>query len=88
MESASRHVESLELDCEVELIVRIYCNLEGLDDVYHKRCILSNANRYESFVRGLNKSNPLLDVIDAGNGKECADSKIRRKSPQMVPVQF
>ncbi|KAI9889896.1 MAG: hypothetical protein M1814_004731 [Vezdaea aestivalis] len=76
LEKVEKFVKELELGFEVDVVVKIYCNLKGMDKIYHQHGILSKAIGYDSFMRGLNKSSPSIDAIDAGNGKECADSKI------------
>ncbi|KAL8885901.1 MAG: hypothetical protein Q9215_006309 [Flavoplaca cf. flavocitrina] len=63
-----------------DYLVRIYLNLRGLS----KTCTASNIvpNGIEdglaTFVTGFNKKFPTFEIIDAGNGKKCADSKIKK----------
>ena len=62
---------------DVEIVVRIYANIEGLNKTYRDTKILSSPSQFDMFVRGFNKSHPLCDFVDAGNDKEAADSKIK-----------
>ena len=64
---------------DVEIVLRIYANMEGLNKTYRDTKILSSPSQFDMFVRGFNKSHPLCDFVDAGNDKEAADSKIKGK---------
>lgn len=54
----------------------IFCNKSGLSDtlVYNKVCTPED---FEAFCIGFNQASPLFSMIDAGGGKEAADSKIK-----------
>ncbi|KAF4125928.1 CCCH zinc finger DNA binding protein [Geosmithia morbida] len=56
---------------------RVYANISGLAETYVKLGILSNAKAFSDFVRGFNMGHNMCDYIDAGNGKECADEKVK-----------
>jgi hypothetical protein len=62
---------------DVEVLVRAYANVEGLKRTYVDNKILEEGAKFDSFVRGFNMGYPLCDYIDAGNGKECSDDKLR-----------
>ncbi|KAI9830817.1 MAG: hypothetical protein M1819_005342 [Sarea resinae] len=64
---------------DVEIVVRVYANIKGLSRTYREANILDRHTDFESFVRGFNKGHPLCDFIDAGDGKECSDVKIREQ---------
>ncbi|KAH9849783.1 hypothetical protein C2E23DRAFT_736548 [Lenzites betulinus] len=71
----------------------IYCNKSGLVET-----LLANAmctvEEFEAFVLGFNQSSPLFSIVDVGNGKEAADSKIKEclrvftRFPQTAKVFF
>ncbi|KAI9758431.1 MAG: hypothetical protein M4579_003060 [Chaenotheca gracillima] len=77
--SVKRHVEEClpKLRLNLKIVIRIYLNLRGLGKTYYDAKILDTPTDFERFVRGFNKSCPLSDIVDAGNGKECSDQKIR-----------
>ncbi|KAH7021582.1 uncharacterized protein B0I36DRAFT_394271 [Microdochium trichocladiopsis] len=60
----------------LKVVVRVYANVKGLAKTYKVVEVLSEAT-FDDFVRGFNMGDPLCDYIDAGNGKECADAKVR-----------
>ncbi|KAF4441584.1 hypothetical protein F53441_11988 [Fusarium austroafricanum] len=61
----------------LQIIVRVYANLKGLAQAYQSSGVLSSGAILEDFVRGFNMGDPLCDFVDAGNGKECADEKVK-----------
>ncbi|OBZ79299.1 hypothetical protein A0H81_00772 [Grifola frondosa] len=54
----------------------IYCNKSGLLDTLINNEICT-AEEFEAFVLGFNQASPLFSIVDAGSGKEAADSKIK-----------
>ncbi len=58
------------------MIVRVYANVKGLAKAYRESEILSETT-FVDFVRGFNMGNTMCDYIDAGNGKECSDEKVK-----------
>ncbi|KAI8158532.1 hypothetical protein K4K49_003020 [Colletotrichum sp. SAR 10_70] len=60
-----------------QVMIRVYANLKGLAKVYHDAQILNNVETLNDFVRGFNRGSYLCDFVDAGNGKECADEKVK-----------
>lgn len=69
-----------ELQHDLEIMVRVYGNTNGLNKMYCDSHTLEQREDFGRFVRGFNMGHPLCDFIDAGNGKECSDDKIRGKS--------
>lgn len=67
-------------DRNTKVIVRVYANLKGLIRPYRDNNIVADPSILEAFVRGFNMYDPLFDFVDAGNGKECADEKLKGKS--------
>ncbi|KAF4994272.1 hypothetical protein FGRMN_5910 [Fusarium graminum] len=61
----------------LQVVVRIYANLKNLSKVYQSSGILANSEKMGEFIRGFNMGDPLCDYVDAGNGKECADEKVK-----------
>jgi len=77
--SATEYIQALVPDVEYdyELVVYIYGNLRGLMKAYLEANIIHQQDDLERFIRGFNMSYPLFNIIDAGNGKECSDSKLK-----------
>lgn len=77
--SATEYIQAQvpEVEYDYELVVYIYGNLKGLTKPYLEANIIHQQDDLERFIRGFNMSYPLFSIIDAGNGKECADSKLR-----------
>jgi hypothetical protein len=67
----------------MQVVVRVYANLKGLAKTYKETEILPPWAWFEDFVRGFNMGDPMCDYVDAGNGKECSDEKI--KGTRYVP---
>jgi len=65
----------------LKFVIRTYANFRGLAKAYTDNEILQQPWEFESFVRGFNMGHSLCDFTDAGNGKECADEKIRGMTP-------
>jgi len=61
----------------LQVIVRVYANFKGLDKTYRETGILSEPMSVDSFIRGFNMGDAMCDYTDAGNGKECADEKLK-----------
>ncbi|KAL8391817.1 hypothetical protein RB595_002138 [Gaeumannomyces hyphopodioides] len=61
----------------LQVLVRVYANLRGLDRVYHDVGVLPPHSSLDDFVRGFNMADASFDFVDAGNGKECSDEKIK-----------
>ena len=55
----------------------MYANLEGLAQTYKDMKILPEVSSLYDFVRGFNMGDVMCDYVDAGNGKECADVKLK-----------
>ena len=71
---------SIKIPClpqDLEVVIKVYGNLKGLSRLYCDAKILDQREDFENFVRAFNMSHPSCDFIDAGNGKECSDDKIR-----------
>ncbi|KAF7908491.1 uncharacterized protein EAF01_004246 [Botrytis porri] len=67
----------LELPSQISIRIRVYANKKGLASAYSHNKILGNADDFGMFVRGFNMGHPMCDFVDAGDGKECADSKLK-----------
>ncbi|KAF2143102.1 uncharacterized protein K452DRAFT_269827 [Aplosporella prunicola CBS 121167] len=79
MSSVSAYLKSNvpRISPNVDVVVRVYANLQGLAKVYRDAGVTHDASELEQFVRGFNIGHPMCDMVDAGNGKECADDKIK-----------
>lgn len=71
----------------------IYCNKSGLVETLTANAVCT-VEEFEAFVLGFNQSSPLFSIVDVGNGKEAADSKIKEclrvftRFPQTSKVFF
>ena len=61
----------------IQVVIRVYANMKGLAKTYKDAEILPQLASLDEFVRGFNMGDPMCDYIDAGNGKECSDEKIK-----------
>lgn len=59
-----------------EIWLTIYCNKKGLTETLIANEVCT-AEQFEQFVMGFNQAAPLFSFVDAGVGKEAADSKIK-----------
>ena len=59
------------------IVVQVYANVEGLSKLYIRTGIHKLREDMNRFIQGFNMSHALMSVVDAGNGKECADVKMR-----------
>ena len=69
-----------DLNPDTEVVVKIYANLRGLGKALADNTILEHHEDLGRFVCGFNKKYPLFDFVDAGNGKECSDAKLKSES--------
>ncbi|TGO23095.1 hypothetical protein BPAE_0144g00150 [Botrytis paeoniae] len=67
----------LELPSQISIRIRVYANKKGLASAYSHNKIIGNTDDFDMFVRGFNMGHPMCDFVDAGDGKECADSKLK-----------
>jgi hypothetical protein len=63
----------------VQVVVRVYANMQGLTKTYKEMGFLPQSTTFEEFVRGFNMGDVMCDYVDAGNGKECSDAKVKGK---------
>ncbi|KPM40533.1 hypothetical protein AK830_g6009 [Neonectria ditissima] len=59
----------------LKIVVRVFANMRGLAKTW--RDFLTEAVPLDDFVRGFNMGDAMCDYIDAGNGKECSDEKVK-----------
>lgn len=79
MEAVRNHIRKVapDVDANIQYKIRVYANVTGLAKTYRVTSLVSSEDALGSFIQGFNMENPLCDFVDAGNGKECADVKIR-----------
>lgn len=65
---------------DLDVVVRVYGNLRGLSRTLVDNGILDQHEDLGRFICGFNKKFALFDFIDAGNGKECSDAKLKSMS--------
>ncbi|KAF2464465.1 uncharacterized protein BDR25DRAFT_319202 [Lindgomyces ingoldianus] len=66
-----------KVPASVKILIRVYANVKGLAKSYSEAKVISNPAEFDSFVNGFNKEDALCDFVNAGDGKECADEKIK-----------
>ncbi|KAL8904692.1 MAG: hypothetical protein Q9171_006960 [Xanthocarpia ochracea] len=71
------HIQKYEGAMNWKIIVRVYANLEGLLKKYAYIDFDEEKKALRQFVAGFTQSQPLFDFVDAGEGKERADHKIK-----------
>ncbi|KAL8951514.1 MAG: hypothetical protein Q9222_002517 [Ikaeria aurantiellina] len=62
----------------LDIVVRVYTNMRGLGKTLVDNKILETTEDLGRFVCGFNKKFSLFDFVDAGNGKECSDAKLKK----------
>ncbi|TBU48361.1 hypothetical protein BD309DRAFT_987411 [Dichomitus squalens] len=76
-----------------QIWLTIYLNKNGLLETLTSNLVCT-AEEFEAFVLGFNQASPLFSIVDVGNGKEAADSKIKEclrvftRFPQITRVFF
>lgn len=70
----------------ISIHIRIYANVKGLGQAYYNAGILFDPSDVWSFMRGFNMGHPMCDFIDAGDGKECSDDKLKGKADKPNPL--
>ncbi|GAB1198299.1 hypothetical protein APSETT444_007614 [Aspergillus pseudonomiae] len=66
-----------EANSRIQCRIRVYANVSGLSKTYRDTNIAPVDGTLEAFIQGFNMENGLCDFVDAGNGKECSDVKLR-----------
>ncbi|KAL8801664.1 MAG: hypothetical protein Q9182_004301 [Xanthomendoza sp. 2 TL-2023] len=79
LHNIKRCVQHIEGAMQWKIMVRIYANLEGLLRKYTYIDFVEEKTALRQFVAGFTQSQPLFDFIDAGQGKERADHKIKEQ---------
>ncbi|OOF94813.1 hypothetical protein ASPCADRAFT_516207 [Aspergillus carbonarius ITEM 5010] len=84
--SVDRHIRDIDPQASpnIQYRIRVYANVPGLMKACREANILRSNEALDPFIRGFNMENPLCDFIDAGNGKECSDVKIRATFEQDI----
>lgn len=79
IEAVQGHVQTLipKSSPNIQYCIRVYANVAGLTKTYRGTDTVSSNDTLEAFIRGFNMENVLCDFVNAGNGKECVDVKIR-----------
>lgn len=82
IEAARDHIRKVKPDSNpnIQFKIRVYANVAGLAKTYSGTGIVSSADIPRYFIQGFNMENTLCDFVDAGNGKECSDVKVRGKN--------
>ncbi|KAL8882974.1 MAG: hypothetical protein Q9198_000105 [Flavoplaca austrocitrina] len=75
-----RYLQKSDLDvqADIETIVRVFANMRGLGKTLVDAKIMDNPEDLGRFVCGFNKKFTSFDFVDAGNGKECSDAKLKK----------
>ncbi|PLB42596.1 CCCH zinc finger DNA binding protein [Aspergillus candidus] len=92
-EAARRLIQAVEahlqdVDAEAPSNIRyrvyVYANMEGLTNAYRDAGIIPANDSLTPFIHGFNKADELCNFVDAGNGKECSDVKLRAHFEQNI----
>jgi hypothetical protein len=76
-----------EANPRIQCRIRVYANVSGLAKTYLETKIAPADGTLEAFIQGFNMENGLCDFVNAGNGKECSDVKLRGQSqPCPLPL--
>lgn len=62
---------------DFKIVIKIFVNLQGLFRPYGENKIIPGPPTLYQFVQGFNKTYELVEIVDAGNLKEAADSKVK-----------
>ncbi|RMZ82924.1 hypothetical protein DV737_g1842, partial [Chaetothyriales sp. CBS 132003] len=62
---------------DFKIIIKVYANLQGLCRPYLENKIIPSYPTMYHFVQGFNKTSDYVEMIDAGNLKEAADTKVK-----------
>ncbi|KAK3337556.1 hypothetical protein B0T19DRAFT_413070 [Cercophora scortea] len=73
----SRASPDTDVSPNLQVLVRVYANMRGLAKTYKEMDILPDVASLDEFVRGFNMGDALCDFVEAGNGKECSDEKVK-----------
>jgi hypothetical protein len=73
-----------EVAHHLKVVTRVYANLKGLAKVY-KDAHIGTDHVLDEFVRGFNMADAMCDFVDAGNGKECSDEKVKGMYTSRLP---
>lgn len=81
IENVDRYIQNLYHNetSNVQYKIRVYANVRGLAKTYRETKTISEVGTLLSFIQGFNMEDVLCDFVDAGDGKECSDVKIRGK---------
>jgi hypothetical protein len=62
---------------QLKVVVRVYASLKGMTKTYKEMENMAGSPPFDEFVRGFNMGGLMCDYVDAGNGKECTDEKVK-----------
>ncbi|KAL8869125.1 MAG: hypothetical protein Q9198_007970, partial [Flavoplaca austrocitrina] len=77
LNNIKRSIQQHEGAIHWKIIVRVYANIEGLLKKFAYIGFIEEEKALCQFVAGFTQSQPLFDFVDAGQGKERADHKIK-----------
>lgn len=77
LDNIKRYVQQYEGAAHWKIIIRVYANIEGLLKKYAYIGFTEEERALRQFAAGFTQSQPLFDYVDAGQGKERADHKIK-----------
>ncbi|KAF1823683.1 uncharacterized protein K489DRAFT_394208 [Dissoconium aciculare CBS 342.82] len=83
------HLQTIYPDGNVgdwNIVVQVFCNLQGLTAALLRAGIISNHTDLSEFGRSFGLARPLFNFIDVGTGKERADHKIRETLRLYLPI--
>lgn len=71
---------------EYQLYVYIFLNKRGLSDTFNRHGLLQAKRSFDEFIIGFNQAKERFLMVDVGNAKEAADSKIKGMPSRLVFV--
>lgn len=77
--TVSEHIRNQHADLppNMRVVIRVYANLKGVAKAYCDAQVLERQSDLGPFINGFNKEDSLCDFVNAGDGKECADEKMK-----------
>lgn len=62
---------------QLNMLVRVFINLDGLSGIYQGLGIVSDGNTIRDFMVGFVQAQSLFDVIDVGKGEKAVSHKMK-----------
>lgn len=70
------YTRGLGIDPNIEIVLYVFANVYELLKLYRDSKLTRDPSEVDRFINGFNKTYPLLNFVDAGNGKGCTEDKL------------